>query len=115
MASPLLPYVTLRLLSVPKHKTKRDIAALFEPDDSKNILRISLGEAVLPSATPSRVATVTFASNSQALDNFLEAGHIIEDDVPNQPPTFGSRICLDINHFGFTPLNIPVNVEKSVE
>jgi hypothetical protein len=115
MASPLLPYVTFRLLGVPKHKTKCDIAALFEPDDSKNILRISFGEAVLPSATPSRVVTVTFASNSQVLDNFLKAGHIIGDDIPNQPPTFGGRICLDIDFFGLTPLNTPVNVDKSAE
>jgi hypothetical protein len=58
---------------------------------------------------------VTFASNSQVLDNFLKAGHIIGDNIPNQPPTFGGRICLDIDCFGLKSLNTLVNVEKSAE
>jgi hypothetical protein len=109
MASPLLPFVTCRLLEVPMHKTKRDIAALFEPDDSKKILRISLSEAILPSASPSQIATVTFAASSHTLNKLLREGFIIDEEG------FGHRLGLGDNFYGLTPLNNLVDVGESAE
>ncbi|KAI2470183.1 hypothetical protein F4781DRAFT_185637 [Annulohypoxylon bovei var. microspora] len=102
MASPLLPFVTLRLLDVPMHSTKRDIAALFELEDLKQILFISLAEAVLPSFPPSQVATVTFASSSRTLDKLLRGGFI--PDKQNS----SHKISLGDDFYGLTPLNDPV-------
>lgn len=110
MASPLLPYLTLRIRGLPTHKAKTDIKTLFDPDDSERILYTSIARDVLSSSLSTRIATVTFSCESPTLQALLEKGKVFDkhDDCH-------LTYTVDRMFYGFTPFNDPKSTEKSAE
>lgn len=108
MASPVLPHDTYRLNDIPSHFCLKDVRDLLSSEDQDAVFGISLAPALLPHYKTTKVATITLCRKSPSLRAAIREGKI--NGKENK-----SRLSIDNEFYGFTPLNDVTENSSTVE